>query len=533
MPFKTQRLANKFPVWTKIRRDPSSLGQRFLSGFADYLDFETSETIKFREEFRLLKRQVGLPSLWTIRLADEFITRTTTKGGGITYNYPITVTADHPTLGATVLSRDEYLEELLFGVPDRIVVKDTRSYTTLTVWDSSTPGTFNTIDNPERLWIDITNSTKYSNVLLEPSFSGTHHIRLEGYDEHFNDLEEILRIRDDGVYITRNVFRELTNVFYEGFDGGIIVKAGGVTLSYEEDPFRLAVMEDLEGPLKMTVEVKDVGGTDYSILRYFTDRLKRGRDYRDGVSSVMTNDETMSHQVLLDSGGMAIEIVDFAVSPDDTRLYAIDNAGFLHVFEHGPSEFSPPAEASSRETFITARVVAPRIEFGVTTKVFTWLQRPHKRIAKVQIKRITPSLTTEYLQANLTWSGTPHFFPGDPTQGLAPATWDDKSFEVTFDETGQWDFYITTVVGEQPFETKDNTSVSHTATLVDSVNALVSIDTGVASPTGLFFGKEGNPIIVDATNLYLLDLKKDSYFADVERQQLLTREQYNSVDVEF
>ena len=67
--------------------------------------------------------------------------------------------------------------------------------------------------------------------------------------------------------------------------------------------------------------------------------------------------------------------------------------------------------------------------------------------------------------------------------------------------------------------------------MVDSVDALVSIDTGIASPTGIFFSREGFVTVTDATNFYKFSEHRDTYFADADRQQLIFREDYTSVEV--
>ena len=67
--------------------------------------------------------------------------------------------------------------------------------------------------------------------------------------------------------------------------------------------------------------------------------------------------------------------------------------------------------------------------------------------------------------------------------------------------------------------------------MVDVKNASASIDTGVASPVGMFFSEDGNLVVFDATNFYRLTEHRDTYFADADRQQIVVREDYSSVEV--
>ena len=66
--FYLQRLANRFPGWTKIRRDPSSMGQRLMSVFADYFEYSNSLNFRMQDDLNLLKMHMGASSLYGITL---------------------------------------------------------------------------------------------------------------------------------------------------------------------------------------------------------------------------------------------------------------------------------------------------------------------------------------------------------------------------------------------------------------------------------------------------------------------------------
>ena len=46
MSYFTQRLANTFPMWSKVRSDPSSNGYRWLESFAKQIELERINAIR-------------------------------------------------------------------------------------------------------------------------------------------------------------------------------------------------------------------------------------------------------------------------------------------------------------------------------------------------------------------------------------------------------------------------------------------------------------------------------------------------------
>ena len=529
--FKTQRLANQFPLWTQIRKDPSSLGQRLFSVYAEYFDEAETEIYRMKDELFLLKWHLGKDNIWSIYLADEdYLDFQSTAGGFNQVVYPASVTASHATLGDILLHRDSVFEDFLYGVPNRLSLRDTETYANEIIWTSSAETTINDIAYPERLTVNITNSTHYAKKSIfgdryASDFTG---LIIYGKDINNVDIEEAIRVRDDGVYTTRNFFKALTKApAIDGFDGQISIGYKHSQLPYVKDNYKIAVLEEVEGPLKLNLETvvdEEEEVESFTILNYFTDYFKRGDVYRRGIVNI-DNTENLGSQVLLNSDSENIIAQDLCVSYENTKLYVLDSSSVVHVYEHGLHAFDPPAQnIATRTNQLELIPLQHYVPFNQTNRMWTKHARVRDAIDKVQIKRIDPDGVIEYLQANKTWGPGPHNFLGDLNAKSASGSWQDFDFQVAYNKLGQWDFYITSWEKGAPY-------TFYTAVMVDALIALASIPTELEISESIFFSREGYLTISDGNNFYKFKEHRDTYFADPENQQLLFREEYTQIEV--
>lgn len=522
--FKLQRLANQYPLWTKLRSDPSSMGQRLLAAYANYIDFAEAELLRFRDEFHVHKWHMGHAELYTFFLegADE-LNFATAAGGALIPALPTSITAEHATLGTLTLVHDNDLEDLLYGAPDRVSLLDTQAIVDLEIWNSNTPEIINGFTYPERLTISVTGSTKFNkkNATRDRLFSGFNGLILEGRDINGTPTIDNIPIRDDGVYVTRSIWSKLDEIpSIDGFNGDIVIGYKQASFPYILDPYHVGVLDDVEGALKLKLDV--AGGQTH--LVYFTDRFKLGSAYRTGIVE-LDNDELIVENQLLDSNSAAYNGVDLAISYENTKLYVIDDTGILHIYDHGWNTFLPPSlNIETRRSHIGLDALNSYVRLNAIEPMWTFHRRPTQKIERVLIRRISPSGTEEYLQGNLSWAGTAYEFLGQPGAVDAAGSWQDLKFNVEYTELGQWEFYAVT-------QAEGEITTYYTGVLVDSQVAEVSIDTGITSPTGIFFTEGGELCIMDATNFYKFEEHRDRYFIDAERQQVVLREKYISVEV--
>lgn len=499
-----------------------------LSVFADYFDFRGMELVKLKDELNLLKFHLGRGSVWRIQLDDDDELPVEITSGGITeWTYPTTVTGEFST-GTKTLTRVEDLETLLWSVPDEIVLDESIAVgSTPVIWESTAPTVFNTIEEPDRLQVVIENSTDYlkKTRFKNRAASGYHRLIIEGKDENGISVIEHLLVRDDGMYLTKNIFTEISAVDGEGFDGDIFLYVATPVTSTRMlvDPYHIAMTDRVEGPLKLALSG--------DVLQYYVQRIKRGENYRTGGTEVVDNDDIVWEQALADTGGTAVSgIVDVAIHPDTGRLYALTSAGVVYVYDFGLTEFTPPVDEDdvTKETYVEVQPLKHWATLNESMTMFTHFVKPRYVINGVTIKRRDPSGNVEYLQSGLTWAAGVYEFSGnDPENALPEETWTNLTFQNIFDEYGEWEFYCTT-------RTNAGNSTMVTKVMVDKLTAAASYGIFLLSSYALYFNADGQLCVMTNPLNYSVskyDLHSHVYLANGASQQLFFREDYTSVEV--
>jgi hypothetical protein len=393
------------------------------------------------------------------------------------------------------------------------------------VWSSSSPEVFNSFEYNTQLIIKVSGSDVYTKRtrFSNSQFTGRSLIVLTGIDHIGNEITEHIDIPDDDVYQTKQIYGSLTRVEHIGFDGDINIYLHAS--KYSEgvyDRYHLGITDEIEGPLYIRPETVD---TDIGYITYYTKRFREGSNYRNGTDTV-TNEEELWVSKLADANGNPIDVIDCVISPENFYLYTIDYDGFLHVYDHTLPVFSPPSLESSitLDTYIDIEALNQYVKKDYSMKLFTWNKFIRSPIVRVEIKRIAPDTTVEYLQADKTWDPAVYAFNGIYNDNIPPEeTWNDIIFETTFDQIGQWEFYLTTT-------TVDGVSVAYTAVQCHEITALASIDTGIALPESIKWDHDGLTI-ADATNVYKVTEHADVYLLDGVSRRLYFREEYTSVEV--
>lgn len=533
MSTRTQRLANRFPLWTAVRKDPSSLGQRLLSTFAEYYQFNSTSQLRMQDELHLLKWQLGRGSINFLDLDTADYMTVSSGPGGVRIETPPTSVVG--TIVATNYPMTQVLsfEELLGSVPTRLEAVTTHTGVTgFSVWSSATPTVFTAIDIPNRLTLRVQNSTEYKKRtrFKNRQFSGFHGVILTGLDQNHVEFQEEIEFPDDGLFTTRNIFKSLTAVDYEGFDGALTIHSSSSGQELINDIYQVAVSPELEGPMELRVTpYTTAGATVTTKLEFTTQVVKDGQEYRTGSNDILDNTEIVCHQLLLDSGSAHYIPVDSALNHRNTKLYVLDNAGNIHIYEHGLPLFSPPGLTIAKaEEALSAAVevqpLQPYVLLDETERVWTWLARPQQAVTGVEIRRRDPAGTVEYLQANLTWAAGTYRFSQKPDALTAEESWQDFQFTTVYDQLGQWEYYTTTY-------TAAGAATVYTAVMVGSQSAAVSLATGVVNPTTLHIGANENLYVGDGADVYEISEHGDYYFADFGRQRIYTLETYDSVTV--
>lgn len=528
MSFRTQRLANRFPLWTKLRRDPSSFGSRLLDTFAEGLEEESITVQKLVESFYLTTRSLGKSLLHEVILEGEDIPERVATANGFTWSYPTIV----GTLGVDTfaVTKVDTLTDLLTSPSTRVELIESVTSGDRTVWESTAPTTISQPPYPERLWIVVSGSTNYTNKTshTDRDKSGFSTITIKGLDGEYQKVIDHVDIPDDGIYMSNFAFREVQRIYTEGFNGNCVVTGGPQDLEFEKDPFRVLVFDDMEGPLKLYLYQ---GASNTSFVTYKADRFKLGKQYRRPGIEVIEDTEELATFILCDEDNDPVEIVSIAVSPNNTFLYGISPDGLLYIYDHTLPEFVTPSVDETVQTYVEIHPVRPYAQYPdnlgspVPEPLWTRFARLRYPINWIEIKRIAPDATIEYLQPDrITWNTTPARI-SYPTAGkMKLSDWKDFKFETLYDQLGAWEYICTT-------KTEIDTTVSTTTVICGSLQAVTAIDTGVSSPELIYFSDSGGLIIDNGTTAYAFNEHADVYIIEEETGHVWLSDGYDSVEV--
>jgi hypothetical protein len=508
-------------LWTKVRKDPSSMGSRFLETFAEGLEENSITNKRLSDELTLGKRSLGRSFLHEIILEAEDILEPAATANGYEWDYP-TLTG---TIGVTDydVEKLDTLTDLLMAFPTRVSVASTVASGSRVIWQSSAPFTYGALPYPERLWVTVTDSSFFVNKTskTDRDKSGYAAINIIGIDQDYNEFKEVLNLQDDGVFITASAFLEVTEIISEGFNGTVVITAGPVDLPYELDPYRVMVLDDLEGALKLVL----TSGAN-SFLTYKADRFKLGRQYRRPGVDVMDNEEDLADLLLLDSDEEPYTALSMAISPNNTYLYVLDSTGRVHVYEHGLPEFAAPAANDTTTSYAELVAVRPYPKLGGTEYLWTRFERMRMPINFIQIKRVAPDATVTYLQPDkTTWANTLASI-SYPIQGKNSfEQWRDFRFSTVYDQTGPYEYSLTV-------KTDSDTTVYTTTVQCGALVANTSIATAIVSPTMLYFGENSLLTLDTGTTAYALNEHFDKYIIDERESHIWLSDNYDSVLVE-
>lgn len=529
MSFYRQKLANYFPKWTKTRRDPSSVMQRLFIPFAETIANHKKTNQRISEEFHLNKLRLGKDNLGIVELEEEnYIELTSGPGGGKIITYPtVSVTSYNEDIEPT---RYETLEDALSSPPTRLelqeVVDSSASLETL-IWSTEDEITYNDFPRASRVYIEVSNSEIYNRktIVTDRMFTNNTEITIFGKDINLNPIKEHIKINDDGSYISKYIFSSIQKISYEGFNGDINVYWTSSELTELNDIWSIASTMENEGPLFLTYRNSESSG----YLQFNTKLPLQGNEYRrPGVNvSDFEINVLISEAVLLDIEEDDIEIVSFAINPEDTYLYVLDSVGYIHIYEHKPGNFEILSLNSSLSTDSTIRIQPDNYYPSLESEDYLWTRHERLRslVSSVIIKRISPTGVVRYLQADKSWGAVTYSHRGTLNRTNAESSWTDFRFSTTYDEIGQWEYYCIAT-------TEDGVDTSGCAVLVDSLIAMSSLDSGLSEVVGIGFSRENYLELITNDGIVLFSIARDAYIIDTNLQRLIFVESdYSSVEV--
>ena len=526
MNFSAQRIQNRFPEWSAVRSNPSSLGARLISTAVEPLEALLLSMMHLQDEKHLLRHWCGVGQTYHIQLneADYF---PIVKGRGIsTYTYPVVEGDSH------ILERVESVEDFLRFPPTRVGASETFTHTNKSLVVSSEDiSTINALPFDCQLWFLIRDSTHWDKrtansdrLAIDQAF-----VSITGKDCNGKTITDLIFVNDDGVYRGSHIFREVTSLDWGGFNGILEVHWNGGYMPYVEDPYRSVVFTDYESPLRYKIEDFEYDSQSYISLSYVGRRIKFGNEYRKESLENFENEEVYAEVVLLDDQGNPItDSASLVMDARTSKLYLLTQDQTIHVYDPSLPNFTAPSLNTVPTNNILIDVGTANFypRMGSTVKMWTSLRKQDARITNVVIKRRSPSGLVRYLQADKSWGLSSYSFSSrsaDPSRDR----WIDLNFNTEYDEIGQWEYEI-------PCDSELGSSAYWTSVLVGSLQAEASLTLGTSNVTGITFDIQDNLLAIkNSSQVLAFNLHYDYYLAVEESNKLILREEYSSVEVTY
>lgn len=521
MGYSKQRMANTFASWTKVKKREDSIGQIIYQPFGNAIDAEIKNLVILKESLKLKSKNLEVLDFYAVYLEES---------EHITYN-PDTDLFEYPGVydndAGLNLTRYDRWESFFYKVPDTFLLEETNTHIGK-VWETGdqVPVSF---ARGEHLGILVQNSSRYYSNLternLELPFGGYYCIIITGLNEEFEAIQEYVRVFDDGYYETENVFRSITEIESDGFDGNIKIFFGRRTLqsSYNKRyKFEIATTRQEQGPMELEIVAGDPGES------YFQWKLLRetfGVNYRNAFE---TNIEDLKGYILfeekaLDKDGNPYELEDYFINPINSRIYALDTQNRIHIHEFYLTDFKVSQFAASDFSPIKLEIERQRVSVGDQYLTEAIVLNKEVRVLKFCLKVVHPSGTIYYLdkggnrQLTELWiDGIDHPFPEN--------TWKDFRFYYSYEEVGQYDWNI-------EIESPQETFSYNYSVVCESSVAIESYTINQQNLNSIYLSKENYICVENSTDSYLYKEEVEGFFGDFANQRLIFRKEYNDIDV--
>ena len=473
-----QSIRNRFPYWSKVRKDSSSDSAILLDSIGKYIEDARISNYKMGIQKKTLH---GFPvcepgnlyiinafeSEKVITLLDELRKLTTVLFTGTRNNEEIFLTEVYnytdlcnvlPT-ELSVHSSENVSSRLLHLFNDNSL-----NHKHSGVYDFKIPKKicFNVYDSIEFLPLKD-NKTQENRILIS------------GIDIYGEPSQEYINIYNEGYYESKNFYKKLTPLQKEdkydiikaetievsGINAKIEVLQLPVKLGSKEHKSLFSIMEEdnisfgnslretfLVTQLKQNIDSEN---NTYSSIDNIHRFYRNKTDYQNEYSTIDSNnfDYVKYSQCLLDSADNHVNIEDYCYDYQRNLIVTASRDNIIRWYNLEPVAFQTKEFERTKRVTYTIESEKQRVSLGETVKMYAHLERNKGTITDLFIARRTPNsidgneeFNFEFLQSDKeTWSEDLHVFQKTTTLNDVKL-FSTIAFDVTFDELGQYDFYV-------------------------------------------------------------------------------------------
>ena len=531
----TQRLANKYPNWSRIRGWGQSIGQQFIEVLAKELeDLNLCALEDLRDSVFLTCNPFQLGSLYRMNLPPTFSFRERLDGDGGTYKLPTLVRGrigeDWYILNSVPLNT---LEEFWSSLPTRLTsaedsVKYTPIISPIMIGELSTSSS-NSPAFPTRLYVTV-----FSNTTFLRAYGGNYvraHIVLYGRDPYGRKIKERLVFTHNSTLLTNSRFSEVTYVETRYLEFSASIRIDWLTGSWIDNLDSNGLYIPKEGGEKfrfISLGSKTFGST----LRYQAYVMSDFFQVETGL-----NDKTTYREVeLLDGSGLNYTASSLALSPLSREITVTDGDTLKFYPLDPPYQDYRKVQERHPECVVQLWTRSEEVCRGDTIYLDFNLTRPFVTVARLRLSVTIPSGSSYAIdfKGNLTsyLSSTPIGIES----GFTRTGYQGKKIPFTLSEAGVYVFRLESGVSDR-LQTQITSLTNQMDVLILDTSG-VSPGSEVSIPISI---GDGQLVSYDAYNrLWIINTagyahrvnrNYDHYFVDFVGRYLYLREPFDQIEV--
>lgn len=492
MSFLGQSIRNTFPLWSKIRKDDSSIGAIIFDELGKALE-ETRVSV-FRRGIQS-KVLAGSAIMEPEKLHVFNLLDSPTFAEYIDENRLYTSLSASAKIGQTdiALTNIYSYSDLCQAFATRSSLMEELNHYDYQVAMLTTAREDSTVyefyKKPNHIYINVYGSTHYNVSMYDENFKDTYYVILRGTDIFNKKIEEKIHVNNDGLFKSKNIYRTLqpleidiennisggASIEAYGFDGTLEVLRYPLQVAKKLFPLKVLVkkndelnfnssLEENFGFFELTARTLEDGSTTATKLSYIFHAYENAFEYLNTQNEMSKDffEQSILEQDVLNADLTQKIIQDFTFDDVRNSLVTLDSEGTLDWYQLNRTTFERPEYERTKTINITLEADKQQVLLEESLSLHVSMERAKGNIEYVIIARQKPSMrkqtydsnnaliTTfnfEYLQEDYSWSDQKYFFKGTDD--------DDKflrfegiSLENKFDEYGQHDFYVFSFANE-------------------------------------------------------------------------------------
>jgi hypothetical protein len=296
-----------------------------------------------------------------------------------------------------------------------------------------------------------------------------YYIVLRGLGIDFKPVEEVIQVRDQYTFRSSIKFTKLKSLFPDSrmeISGGDSIELVGfsskfkfsnfnINKTFEKTSYSLGASDDqdienvqgytLDNSLMMSISTEVQNGTVRNFLKLYYIPFIHGKFYRN-VEEYELREKIISEQLLV---GMEGEVKDYCYDEVRNKLYTLNDDLTISVFPIRKEGFAGTVLKRTKDVSLSLESILQRVKIGSTHTINSVLLNPKETVGEYIIARETPAsrnnegeapIALEFLNEDYNWSQDGYVFTSSFSKGKK--SFESNYFDITFDELGQWDFFI-------------------------------------------------------------------------------------------